>query len=155
MKRCLADANVLLPLLVVNHKHHQVAVRWFDGLRDGEVVVVCRMVHLALMRLLCNRAVMREYVISASAAWRLIEAVFEHERLEFADEPAVLQDVMPTLLKYPAPTGKLVSDAYLAAFAIAGRMRMVTFDRGFAQYHGLDLELIGDSPSPVKLGSDA
>jgi uncharacterized protein len=39
-------------------------------------------------------------------------------------------------------------DAYLAAFAIAGGLRMVTLDRDFNAYlpHGLDLSLLSSSP---------
>ena len=35
-------------------------------------------------------------------------------------------------------------DAYLAAFAIAGRLRLITLDRDFKSYvpHGLDLTLL-------------
>jgi hypothetical protein len=33
-------------------------------------------------------------------------------------------------------------DAYLAAFAVAGRMRLVTTDYGFRQFQGLDLHVI-------------
>jgi hypothetical protein len=37
-------------------------------------------------------------------------------------------------------------DAYLAAFAQAGDYQLVTTDAAFAQFDGLDLELLG-SPS--------
>lgn len=141
MKPCLADVNVLLPLLVRHHEHHELVLRWFDGLTAGEAVL-CRFVQLALVRLLGNRTVMREYVISASAAWDLIAELLEDERMEFASEPALLDAVLPKLLRYPAPTGKLVGDAYLAAFSIAGQMRLATVDKGFGQVRGVDLELL-------------
>jgi toxin-antitoxin system PIN domain toxin len=141
MKPCLADVNVLLPLLVRHHEHHELVLRWFDGLTAGEAVL-CRFVQLALVRLLGNRTVMREYVISASAAWDLIAELLEDERMEFASEPALLDAVLPKLLRYPAPTGKLVGDAYLAAFSIAGQMRLATVDKGFGQFRGVDLELL-------------
>jgi predicted nucleic acid-binding protein len=37
---------------------------------------------------------------------------------------------------------KLWSDAYLAAFAIAGGYQLVTFDRGFKQYANLTATLL-------------
>jgi hypothetical protein len=40
------------------------------------------------------------------------------------------------------PTGKLIGDAYLAAFSIAGARRMVTLDRGFRQFKSLDVEVL-------------
>jgi toxin-antitoxin system PIN domain toxin len=141
MKRCLADVNVLLPLLVRHHEHHEMALSWFDGLQAGEAVI-CRFVQLALIRLLGNRTIMRDYAVSASAAWALIEELLEDERLDFAAEPALVTSALPKLLMYPVPTNKLVGDAYLAAFSIAGSMRLVTVDKGFEQFRGLELELL-------------
>jgi uncharacterized protein len=141
MKQCLADVNVLLPLLVPHHEHHDMALQWFENLRAGEAVL-CRFVQLALIRLLGNRTIMREFVLSATAAWQIVEDLMEDERLEFAAEPASLDSVFPRLLTYPVPTNSLVADAYLAAFAIAGTMRLATLDQGFKQFRGLELQLL-------------
>jgi toxin-antitoxin system PIN domain toxin len=141
MKRCLADVNVLLPLLVRHHEHHELALRWFDGLAPGEAVL-CRFVQLALVRLLGNRTIMGKYAVSASAAWDLIVELIEDERVEFAAESPLVDGVFPKLLRYAAPTNKLVGDAYLAAFSIAGQMRLTTVDKGFEQFRGVDLQLL-------------
>jgi toxin-antitoxin system PIN domain toxin len=141
MKRCLADVNVLLPLLVRHHEHHELALRWFDGLAPGEAVL-CRFVQLALVRLLGNRTIMGKYAVSASAAWDLIAELMEDERLEFAAEPLLVDGVFPKLLRYAAPTNKLVGDAYLAAFSIAGQMRLTTVDTGLGQFREVDLQLL-------------
>jgi toxin-antitoxin system PIN domain toxin len=141
MKRCLADVNVLLPLLVRHHEHHELALRWFDGLAPGEAVL-CRFVQLALVRLLGNRTIMRKYAVSASAAWDLVAELMEDERLEFAAEPLLVDAVFPKLLRYAAPTNKLVGDAYLAAFSIAAQIRLATVDKGFEQFRDVDLQLL-------------
>ena len=141
MKPCLADVNVLMALLVRHHPHHQSAARWFDGLAAGEAVL-CRHVQLALIRLLGNRTIMAEYAVSARVAWGLIEALLEDERMEFATEPPMVDSTLPKLFGHAVPTNKLVGDAYLAAFAIAGQMRLVTLDRGFEQFREVDLLFI-------------
>jgi uncharacterized protein len=141
MKPCLIDVNVLLALLVRHHEHHALALRWFDGLQPGEAAL-CRFVQLALIRLLGNRSVMGEHAVSAAAAWQVIEELLADERMEFALEPPSLGAVLPELLRYSSPTNKLVGDAYLAAFCAAGEMGLVTIDRGFAQFAGLDLRLL-------------
>jgi toxin-antitoxin system PIN domain toxin len=141
MKRCLADVNVLLPLLVRHHEHHKLALRWFDRLAPGEAVL-CRFVQLALVRLLGNRTIMGKYAVSASAAWDLIAELIEDERLEFAAESPLVDAVFAKLLRYAAPTNKLVGDAYLAAFSIAGQMRLTTVEKGFEQFRGVDLQLL-------------
>jgi toxin-antitoxin system PIN domain toxin len=144
MKRCLVDVNILLALLVRQHEHHHPARKWFEALAAGEAGV-CRLVQLALIRLLGNRSILGGDAISASAAWRLIEELIDDERLDFLAEPPQLEEILPSLLVYPIPTGKLVNDAYLAAFAIAASRRLVTLDRGFRQFRGLEVELLGES----------
>ena len=141
MKQCLADVNVLLPLLVRHHEHHQIALRWFDSLTAGEAVL-CRFVQLALVRLLGNRTIMQQHTLSASAAWDLIEELMLDERLAFAAEPSLIEGVLPKLLNYSVPANKLIGDAYLAAFSIAAKMRLLTFDKGFLQFRGVDIELL-------------
>jgi len=142
MKRCLADVNVWLALLVMQHEHHRTATKWFDGLSAGEAGL-CRLVQLALIRLLGNRSIMGDCAISAAAAWDLIETLLEDERVSMVPEPPRIDSVLPALLKYPVPTGKLVGDAYLAAFAMSDSRRLVTLDRGFRQFRGLEVELLG------------
>ena len=141
MKRCLVDVNVILALLVRQHEHHRLARKWFDALDAGEAGL-CRIVHLALIRLLGNKALMGDDALSASAAWILIEELLMDERMEFLAEPSGLDSVMTTLLNYPVPTGKLIADAYLAAFAICASRRVVTLDRGFLQFRGLAVQLL-------------
>lgn len=61
-----------------------------------------------------------------------------------AEEPAGLQTLWPALGRSGAPATKLWTDAYLAAFSIAGGYRLATFDRGFLRFvdQGLDLLLL-------------
>lgn len=141
MKPCLADANILFCLLLSEHEHHQPVLRWFDDLPAGQLLL-CRVVHLTLIRLLGNSAILGKRALSASAAWTLIEELMEDERMEFAPEPALLATVLPKLFRYPVPTNNLVGDAYLAAFSIAAQLRLATLDHGFKQFKEVDLELL-------------
>jgi toxin-antitoxin system PIN domain toxin len=141
MKPCLADVNVLLALLVRQHEHHRVAGKWFDCLAANEAGL-CRFVQLALIRLLGNRHIMGDDAVPAASAWRLIDELTQDERIAFLPEPELLNSVLPRLLTYSVPTGKLIGDAYLAAFSIAGSRRMVTLDRGFRQFMGLEVDLL-------------
>jgi toxin-antitoxin system PIN domain toxin len=141
MKHCLVDVNVLLALVAQKHVHHNSARKWYAALAAGEAGL-CRVVQLALIRLLNQPAVMGEDALPAAAAWRLIEELLQDERLEFVNEPAQIDSVLPALFVHRMPTGKLVMDAYLAAFAMAASRRLVTFDKGFEQFRGLELELL-------------
>src|SRR5262249_50880006 len=117
MKRCLVDVNVWLALLVIQHEHHQLAREWFDTLAVEEAGL-CRIVQLALIRLLGNGSIMGVHAISASAAWNLLEKLIEDERVDFIPESAGVDSILPTLFRYKGLTSKSVTDAYLAAFAI-------------------------------------
>jgi toxin-antitoxin system PIN domain toxin len=142
MKPCLGDVNVFLALLVSHHDHHNLAREWFDDLSAGEAGL-CRIVQLSLVRLLGNRSVMGPYTVPAGKAWATIQELLEDERVEFVAESDGLDYAFPLLLNYPMPTPKLVADAYLAAFAISARRRLVTLDAGFRQFSRLDFRVLG------------
>ncbi|MBL8296230.1 MAG: PIN domain-containing protein [Bryobacterales bacterium] len=141
MKPCLVDVNLWLALVVRQHEHHARAGHWFDSL-PASGAGLCRFVQLALIRLLANRSLMGAHAIAVSAGWDLVAELMEDERVEFLPEPPGLDGVMPALLRYRAPTVQLVRDSYLAAFAIAQGLTLVTLDQGFRQFRGLDVKLL-------------
>jgi uncharacterized protein len=142
MKPCLVDVNVMLALLVRQHEHHSRAREWYDGLQTGQAAL-CRLVQLAVIRLLGTAAVMGTgHTVSAAQAWSILAELLGDERIDFAPEPAALDHVLPRFWQYPAATPKLVTDAYLAAFAISGRRTLVTLDQGFRQFQGLEVEVL-------------
>jgi predicted nucleic acid-binding protein len=55
--RCIADANVLLPVLAEGHAHRHPALEWWDRCEDGDVGL-CLPVRMAVLRLLSNARVM-------------------------------------------------------------------------------------------------
>ena len=50
--------------------------------------------------------------------------------------------IFRSIFHNPAPASKAVNDAYLAAFAVAAKRRLVTFDGGFKNFKNLDLTLL-------------
>ena len=142
MKPGLVDINVWFALLVAEHEHHQEARNWYSGLAAGEAVR-CRIVQLGVIRLLGTATMMKGNPIPTRQAWDLIQQLLEDERVEFAAEPADLDELLPPLFRQPGPTPKLLGDAYLAAFALASSRKLVTRDGGFTQFRGLQVELVG------------
>src|SRR5881409_3859902 len=61
----------------------------------------------------------------------------------WADEPVGVERLWKELAVRGTASPKLWMDAYLAAFALAGRYSMVTTDAGFRQFRGLDLLVLG------------
>lgn len=141
MKPCLVDVNVCFAILVAQHQHRKPAMAWYDSCPANHAVL-CRHVQLAIIRLLGNRNLLQEHAVPALAAWNITQELALDERIHFGEEPQGFETVFPTMLRYPTPAPKLVGDAYLAAFAIAGGLGIVTFDRGFQQFPGLDVTLL-------------
>lgn len=113
---------------------------WFLGLGTGEAAF-CRPTQLSTLRLLTSPAV-NPQPLSASVAWRILEHTLTESRVTYLTEPARWNIIFPLLLTYSVPTPKLVADAYLAVFALAGGYTLTTFDSGFTQYPGLQLHLL-------------
>jgi toxin-antitoxin system PIN domain toxin len=137
----VTDANVWLALLLEEHMHHAIALRWYRTLQAGEAGL-CRLTHLSVIRLLGSRQVTGPYALPAAQSWLRMEELIEDERVEFLSEPPGLNAILPTLFRYKQPTPNLVNDAYLAAFAITSDRKLVTFDRGFLEFPGLDVEIL-------------
>jgi toxin-antitoxin system PIN domain toxin len=138
MKPCLVDLNVLLGLLTVRHTHHHTCRAWFADLYAGQARM-CRLVQLGLVRLLANRTIMRDDALSPLEGWRTVESLLEDERLGFQPDSTEANAIMPRYLRGTAASGKVVNDAYLAALAVSGSMTLVTLDKGFRNFDGLDL----------------
>lgn len=137
----LADVNVVFPLLVSRHQQRSKALEWFDGTSADEVVL-CRLTRLGALRLLCNAQVMGPDVLRPKAAVEALEVLEADERVVLLHEPDGMDAVLRKLVKARAATPNLWSDAYLAAFASVAGLKMVTFDRGFSKFTGLDVLLL-------------
>ncbi|MCK6682583.1 MAG: PIN domain-containing protein [Thermoanaerobaculia bacterium] len=142
-RRHLCDVNLLLALAHERHAHARRAVSWFDSLigTPGSAVI-CRVAQMGLLRLLTNAAVMKEDTIPPGEAWLVIDEFFADDRFRLAPEPPEIEALFRQINSGPAWDGVPWTDAYLAAFAMAGGLRMVTFDRDFFRFPGLDLELL-------------
>lgn len=84
---------------------------------------------------------MGNHAMDAAVGWRVMAALPEDERLDFVNEPPGIETLLPPLLNHPVLAGKLVTDAYLASFAIAASRRLVTPDRDFRRFDRINLEL--------------
>lgn len=138
----LTDANVWLALLVEEHEHHPATKRWFSGVLQDQTAL-CRLVQLTLVRLLATGKAMGGKPLPVSEAWTRVQQLLEDERVVFLPEPRGLDAAVPGLFRYRVPTPNLVNDAYLAAFAMTSQRTLVTRDRGFLEFRGLEVEFLG------------
>lgn len=141
--RHLCDSNVLLAFVLANHPHHSLARKWFQSLEPKETVGLCRYTQLSLLRLLTTEAILKKDTQTNTEALSVWNALATHPRCEFIfDEPSSLEASWSVLAGHDKPSPKLWMDAFLAAFAMGHRLRLVTFDRGFEQYRGKGLDLL-------------
>jgi predicted nucleic acid-binding protein len=70
--------------------------------------------------------------------------LLEHKIVDYADEPAGLEQKLKSYCNLGRQSRNFWTDAYLAAFACSASLTLVTFDRGFRLFSELDLRLLGD-----------
>ena len=145
----LCDSNVWLALVLTLHRHHSVAVEWFESVDTLGGVCFCRATQQSLLRLLTTAAVMRPYgnrPLTNRQAWTVYEQLLADDRIVLRmEEPSRLEIRWKTLGLRASAAPKLWMDAYLAGFALAGGLGLVTTDAAFSQFPGLDLTLLGRS----------
>lgn len=136
------DINVWVALTYDRHVHHATARGWFEGLEPTAHLFFCRLTQLGLLRLLNAAAVTGpDQVKSQQEAWKAYDRWIEDERVELLDEPPGLETHFRALTRSRQASPKDWADSYLAAFALASRLTVVTFDQAF-QNKAKDLLLL-------------
>ena len=139
---CIADANVLFPLLVQGHAAYEVARGWWDEQPDG-TVGTCLLTRLAVLRLLTNRVAMNGTPVSHDEALKAWGRLSNDPRSFHVDgEPAEHESRFVSLVSSRQATPNLWTDAWLAALAMSLDYEMTTFDRGFKSFRDLKLRLL-------------
>jgi predicted nucleic acid-binding protein len=103
----------------------------------GETVV-CRIAQIGLLRMLNNPAVMKEEALDTASCWTLWRRLVKDERILPAPiEPPGFETSFERFTHGRTFSPRLWTDAYLAAFAHAGGLELVTFDRAYRGFRGL------------------
>jgi uncharacterized protein len=137
----LVDVGVWLAAVWGRHAHHPVAAGWFG--KEADDILFCRVTQMGLFRLLSNPAIMGGDAINRSQAWRTFDQLWADERVLWADEPAELDAVWRAISARDDKSHKLWTDDYLAAFAQASDVTLVTLDRKLpARYPSVRVELL-------------
>jgi len=124
----LPDLNVWLALACPDHSHHRQALHYWEQ-QAAEQVLFCTVTALGLVRLVCQPKLMGAAVKTAAEASALLEAFCQQPGVSIAMPEQGGWDVFNQLLRIYA---------YLAAVAIANGWRLVSFDRDFERFKGLE-----------------
>lgn len=132
----LPDVNVWLALAFDSHFHHPAAKMWFDALANDAVCCFCRLTQLGFLRLATNRSVFAKHALTLPDAWQKYDLFLTDPRVAFAEEPADLENHWRLFTQSQSFSPHVWNDAYLAAFALAGHLELVT-DKGFSVYSNM------------------
>lgn len=141
----LADSNIWLALALSKHQFHDTVRAWFSGLKSSEQVAFCRATQQSFLRLLTTRAVMEPYGIPPldnESAWKTYQGFLAEKQITWVGEPRGLDAHWKRLASKPMASPKLWMDAYLASFALARSDLLVTTDKAFSQFVGLDVVIL-------------
>lgn len=147
MPGSLFDTSIWIALAFGNHPHHRQAKAAFEVADNLTPAVFCRATQQSFLRQLSSptlQAAYRSKPISNAATWAKWEELIDLPQVIFATEPDGLPDLWRQFAARDTASPKVWMDAYLAAFAITGRLEFVTLDRDFQAYepHGLNLRLL-------------
>ena len=148
MPAYLPDVNILLALAFEAHQHHSVAKEWIETADDCRV---CRITQAGFLRLASNPILFGNDALTLSRAWSVYDAIMEDERFSFSPEPLGLEHFWRGLTNVESYSPNVWTDRYLAAFAIADALTLVTLDGGFRAVPELQVAVlsVSDETTPV------
>ncbi len=141
----LPDVNIWLALTLSGHSHHEAARTWLDAQETLESIFFCRATQQGLVRLLTTTEVLAGYGIpplTNREAWAVVESFMADERIAFTNEPTGVEEAWKTMALCETNSPKLWMDAWLAAFAMRSGFQMITTDKAFSQFKGLELQVL-------------
>ena len=116
-----------------------------DGENEPDSLCFCRSTQQSFLRLLTTAGIMNVYgnaALSNKDAWGTYEAFIADDRIVFQSEPPGLNTIWKKLATRHTSSPKLWMDTYLAAFAMAAGAHLITTDKAFNQFPGLDTLVI-------------
>jgi uncharacterized protein len=133
----LPDINVWLALAFNLHSKFASARTWFDALPIGSRCDFCRYTQMGFLRLSSNSKSNPLQTRTMIQAWDLYEHLILDPRVGFRNEPSGLEELWQLFSQRGTFSHNVWNDAFLAAFAQAAGLEVVTFDQGFNQFAGL------------------
>lgn len=147
MQASLFDSNIWVSVTFAGHPFHKPAKAELLRATANNPVCITRAIEQSWLRLITTAAVQKSSgspPFTNSDAIATLEFWISNPRVTTIDEPPGTRALWLQLADRSTASPKVWMDAYLAAFAISGNLRFVTFDSDFNQYRsaGLELELL-------------
>ncbi len=138
----IVDTNILIAAAINNHPHHQTAKAWLlKALQSDRQLGLPVNVALGFIRIVTQaRIVQTPLTITQAQLWLNVCL-----RAPNCVQPQPAADHMSKvfdLLNQVGSAGNLVSDAHIAVLAIEQGAHVVSFDRDFERFPGLQMLLL-------------
>ncbi len=147
MPSFLFDTNVWLAAIFPTHPFHTLARQALQKATPAQPAVWCRSTQQSFLRLSSTPTVLNAYGAQGMTnrdALVALDALQSLPQVALREEPRGVFALWSKLAATDSASPKIWMDAYLAAFAIAGGLRMVTLDRDFKNFvpQGLDMVML-------------
>lgn len=148
MPGSLFDTNVWIALSFRPHPAHHLARDAYVRASESEPAWFCRSTEQSLLRLMTTPTLQRAYQTEHFTNRIVVETLRQLQSVAairvLDSEPEGTRALWLELASLDSASPKVWMDAYLAAFAIRGGLRLVTLDRDFQSWipKGLELELL-------------
>jgi toxin-antitoxin system PIN domain toxin len=143
----LFDSNIWVALTFPTHPFHAASTAVLATCTRDKPACFCRNTQQSFLRLITTATLARGYnlpEIDNQQAIAIHTGYRELPYVDFLSEPSGMRELWLHLASRVTASPKVWMDAYLAAFAISGKLPFVTTDNDFRQYiaDGLDLQLL-------------
>jgi hypothetical protein len=133
----IPDANILINALRKGAPYHQECAQWLrDTGTNGAEIGLTELVEAAYLRIATLPRIQVAPINHVLQFWR--EDLWSHPRVRRLQPRPSHNAILGSLIEQLALTGNDINDAWLAALAIEYRATLVSLDRGFARFPGLD-----------------
>jgi toxin-antitoxin system PIN domain toxin len=137
----LLDVGVWVALSTTEHPMRRAAAAYWQA-ESAPTLAFSRVTMLGLVRLLTNRTFAGGAPLSLDESWHTYATWRSQAEVVLAPEPSDCERVLKTWLDGRIVGPATFHDAYIAAFAVSGGYRLVTFDRDFSRFPDLDCLLL-------------
>lgn len=133
----LLDVNVWVGLSEENHIHHARSLLYWQTERRIRLAFSSATM-MGMLRVLINTAAMDGRPFSPNDAFKKYREFSKLPDVEFIRDSTGVERWLEVWSCQPFFTGKLWTDAWIAAIATENGCRVVSFDSDFAKFPGLD-----------------
>ncbi|HHQ49098.1 MAG TPA: type II toxin-antitoxin system VapC family toxin [Acidobacteria bacterium] len=131
------DINLLMYAYTSDAPHHEAARSWWEGCLSGTVMVgIPWVVALGFVRLMSSRAVLTDPLTPVEALEHVASWLERPQALVLIPGPRHLE-ILSSIMAAAGVTGRLTTDAHLAALAMENQAELCSNDADFARFPGL------------------